>query len=108
MKKGLHRTTIRHFVILLVTVLLPLFLRQVAVAQVTTISGTVSDAKTNKAVPFATTVFTGTSIGTSGNASGHSCFPAIQQETGSVYRTPDMPQRRSRSELARSKRSTLR
>jgi hypothetical protein len=31
----------------------------------------VSDAKTNKEVPFATIVFTGTSIGISSNVSGH-------------------------------------
>ena len=71
MKKELHRTTFRYFVILLVAVLLTLFLRQIAVAQVTTISGAVIDSKTNRSVPFATIVFTGTSTGTSGNASGH-------------------------------------
>jgi len=58
-------------VILLVAVLLTLFLHQMAVAQTTTVSGKVNDAKTHKAVPFATIVFTGTSTGISADASGH-------------------------------------
>jgi len=71
MKKELYRTIFRHFVILLIAGLLTLILRQTAVAQGTTVSGTVSDAKTHKAVPFATIVFTGTSNGTSTDTSGH-------------------------------------
>ena len=74
--KCFNQTTPRYLLILLIAVLLTLFLRQIASAQVTSVRGTVTDAKTRKAIPFVSVVFTGTSYGASTDENGQFTFSA--------------------------------
>jgi hypothetical protein len=55
----------------LLTGLLLVMLHNSVLAQLTTVTGTVTDAKTRKAIPSASVIFTGTSYGTVTDEQGH-------------------------------------
>jgi hypothetical protein len=68
--KCFNQTTPRYLFILLIAILLTLLLRQIASAQITSVRGTVTDAKTRKAIPFVSVMFTNTSYGASTDEHG--------------------------------------
>lgn len=71
MKTCFNHTTVRYLIILLIAVLLTLLLRQAAVAQVTTVSGTVYDVSSRKAISFASVSFTGSDKGIATDEDGN-------------------------------------
>jgi hypothetical protein len=68
--KGFH-TPVRYTAVYLLTTLLLFLLHSSAFAQLTTVTGTVTDAKTNKPIPSASVIFTGTSFGVATDEQGH-------------------------------------
>ena len=71
MKNLFDHPAVRYLIILLIAVLLTLLLKQIAVAQVTTVSGTVYDKNSKKAVPFASVSFTGSGKGIATDDAGN-------------------------------------
>jgi len=63
--------TIQHMIMSLIAIIMLLSVQQVAKAQVTTVSGTVTDANSKKVIPYASIIFAGTGKGTAADGQGY-------------------------------------